>query len=300
MDRKKIVCPLCDSTSFKLIHLYHEAFGKRFEKLICKHCGLIRLYPMLTEDEIERLYSIDYFQKHYRCEAPKPYQEAVQDIQDDFKRRVLPLIQRYSKANSCLRALEIGCAGGAVLKVLSEAGFQSIGVELNPQIAEWGKSNLNVDIMIGTLEEQSFPDAFFDIVYMGDVLEHIPNPVEFLSETWRVTSDNAILIIDIPFEMNAILPRFFYGMLSPLLFMMCRYERKSPYPPYHVFVYNPKTARWLLEKTGFEVIRLRQMKILRLLSWKVIFDAPNFLVTKVFNILGDRAIIVARRKNKKR
>lgn len=295
VNRREIVCPVCGSTSFKSVHLYHEAFGKRFDRLACQHCGLITLYPMLTKDEIERLYSIDYFQKDYRGESAKPYQEAIVDIQADFKRRVLPLIQLYLETGKGVRALEIGCAGGAVLKVLSEAGFSAIGVELNPQIAEWGKKELGVDIRVGTLEEQGFPDAFFDVVYMGDVLEHIPEPVKFLSEVWRVMTQNALLIIDIPFEMNAILPRLYYGLLANLLFIMSKYERLSPYPPYHVFVYNPKTIKQLMKKNGFRVISLRQAKILRLSSWKVLFDAPNFLLTKMFNILGDRATIVARK-----
>jgi len=292
----KIECPLCNGTSFKAIHLYHEFSGKKFEKLICRHCTLIQLHPMLTEDEIKRLYSFDYFQKAYRCEAPQPYWKMIDEIGNDFKRRVMPLIQHYIGSEG-YKALEIGCAGGAVLKVLEEAGFHAYGVEINPQIAEWGKEHLGVNIMKGTLEDQKFPSGFFDVVYLGDLLEHITKPVEFLREVWRVTSVGAILIIDIPFEMNAVLPRLFYSMLAPLLHMISGYERQSPYPPYHAFVYSPKTIKRLLRKNGFEVISLRQSKILRLSSWKAVFDVPNLFLTKVLNALGDRATVVAKRIN---
>jgi len=291
----KYICPLCYNSSFKSIYLYHVAFGKKFEKLVCKNCSLVQVSPMLTEEEIHMLYSTEYFQKDYRCEAPKCYQEAIEDVQDDFRQRILPLIQYYSGISKGLRALEIGCAGGANVQVLQEAGYEAYGVELNPEIAEWGKIYLDVNIMAGTLEKHSFPNNFFNVIYMGDVLEHIPKPIEFLSEVWRVGSDEAILIVDIPFELNSILPRLFHSIPATLLYIIWRYERKSQFPPYHVFVYNPRTIRLLMKKTRFNVKMIRQTKILRLLSWKAIFDIPNYLLTKVLNTFGDRATIVAKK-----
>lgn len=45
----------------------------------------------------------------------------------------------------------------------------------------------------------NFTDGSFDTIILSDVLEHIPNPLELLSEIYRILKDGGVLIGNVPF-----------------------------------------------------------------------------------------------------
>lgn len=51
---------------------------------------------------------------------------------------------------------------------------------------------------IGSIETADFPDAFFDSIYMGQVLEHSWKPKDLLDSVHRMLKPEGLLIIDVP------------------------------------------------------------------------------------------------------
>lgn len=105
---------------------------------------------------------------------------------------VLRLIERLNG-----NILDFGCGSGFLVKTLREKGMSAYGVEmdyekirkaLHPSVRPF------VKLYNGELP-LPFADGQFDSVIATEVLEHIPNYREVLSEIRRVTSDQLLLTV---------------------------------------------------------------------------------------------------------
>lgn len=277
-------CILCEGKEFLDMPYYYVYLGHRIETIRCRKCGLATLNPMLSEKEVEALYTIGYFEKDFRCGASKPYKRIALRIRDEFLCHQLEEIKQLVPQG---KVLEIGCAGGGALLAFKESGYQAWGVELNQEMSRWGKDNLKVNILVGTLQEQNFPADFFDLVYMGDVVEHIRDPITLLGKVNFVLGNGGILAIDLPLEINSLFAR---------LCQKLGIVRKKQHKPYHLYYYVPETLRVLLKICGFQVLLFKQRKIFRKHSWMGIIDLPNYLLTHMINDFGDRGFVIAQKK----
>ena len=277
-------CILCQGKEFLDMPYYYLYLGYTIKMVKCRKCGLATLNPMLSEREVKALYTTDYFEKDFRYGFSKSYKDAVLRIRDEFLRHQLREIKQLIPRG---KVLEIGCAGGGALLAFKESGYETWGVEVNQDMARWGKNNLKVNILVGTLQEQNFPSSFFDVIYMGDVIEHIREPIAFLEKVNFVLKNGGILAIDLPFEINSLFAR---------LCQRLGIVRKKQYKPYHLYSYVPETLRALLKTCGFQMLLLKQGKIFRKYSWMGIIDLPNYLLTSVINDFGDRGFVIAQKK----
>jgi len=103
-------CILCKNNKFKNLPYYYIYLDKRINMVECTRCHLITLSPILSKNEVNNLYDIDYFKKDYNClGVEKRYISTVSEIKENFKRNQLRKIKRFVRTG---RVLEIGCAGG--------------------------------------------------------------------------------------------------------------------------------------------------------------------------------------------
>lgn len=87
-----------------------------------------------------------------------------------------------------LRVLDMGCGAGAFVDALCRMGANAQGIEYQrDKIAEWHSCFPGDDrVAWGDAEHLEFEDEIFDVVFMNEVLEHIPNDVAALNEAFRV------------------------------------------------------------------------------------------------------------------
>ncbi|TGE20600.1 class I SAM-dependent methyltransferase [Hymenobacter aquaticus] len=97
------------------------------------------------------------------------------------------------------RILEIGCSGGPLMLALRAAGYQNLhGIDVSEvgiRVAQ-SRGLTNVAVMDGAHLE--FADNSFDLVIASDVLEHIENEQQALSEWRRVLCPKGQLIVFVP------------------------------------------------------------------------------------------------------
>ena len=93
------------------------------------------------------------------------------------------------------RVLEVGCAAGGALKAARDLGFAATGVEVSPLAAAPGIQEHGLDIRIGRLEDQHFPDGAFDLVLLYDIIEHLSAPSLILQECARVLAPGGVLAV---------------------------------------------------------------------------------------------------------
>ena len=97
------------------------------------------------------------------------------------------------------KALDIGCASGDYLIQYSKKCEKIFGVDPNVELIRKAKIDYpKIEFRVGTAENLSFKDETFDLVIMGDVLEHVKDENKSLDEIYRVLKKDMLLIVTVP------------------------------------------------------------------------------------------------------
>jgi SAM-dependent methyltransferase len=142
--------------------------------------------------------------------------------------------------NEKKRVLVVGIFGGRDYFYLKTIGKDCFALDLYPDDDFENLTISNVESNI------PYPDKYFDVVVIGEVLEHLVHDYNALQNIRRVLKDNGLLILSIPFL--------------------------NDYEPTHIRLFNRKIAEKLLKVSGFIVDK--------------IFERPNlFLYPSLINLL---------------
>lgn len=108
--------------------------------------------------------------------------------------RVLCNIRKRAPGN---RLLEIGVGAGEMAAVAKEFLFDVTGVDIRPAYAEAVSKMLDMPIHAGDFLDFETNDTF-DVICMGDVLEHTTEPVRMLTRAISLLNPNGVLWISTP------------------------------------------------------------------------------------------------------
>ncbi len=297
MRDTRSVCPICTSTSIRKRPFRYLFRGAELRGWECARCGIIFLHPQPTAEELKELYSAEYFEGgDFRCGHEEGYSDPA-TLEKMSEPGVLIDIKKLTAGK---RFLEVGCAGGAFLNTARKLGFQTHGVELSEDASRFAKQTFGLDVFTGELADAKFPDRSFDVVFMGDVIEHLPNPIATLREVHRLLDKDGVLVMALPSQTNSLFSRIGF-----VLYALLGKSATVGLPPYHLFEYRPRSLRFVLETCGFGIVRLDQGIIapsrinlrgpaVQRLGKKAL-QYPNFAVTHMFGVFGDRLTVFARR-----
>lgn len=150
----------------------------------------------------------------------------------------LGLVRRF--APSTCRVVEVGCAHGILLTELKERGYQCVGLEVDEKTAAWTRKATGLDVRSGVFPWIELPDC--DLFLAFDVIEHSPDPVEFLRKTATLLSPGGVAILQTPIDYEIGEPPFGEMFASS-------YNEHE-----HLYVFTPESLRRLAGLTGFSVM----------------------------------------------
>jgi 2-polyprenyl-3-methyl-5-hydroxy-6-metoxy-1,4-benzoquinol methylase len=261
-----VPCPLCGAERSRALGVKQGSFyGKHRSQepariVRCRSCSLIYANPMPLprERDAAQLYDESYAQMLYEQRTPdaraRPYRELPPDDIDIVEgHRRLGQLERLLGGPQTL--LDIGCAGGTLLCVARERGWQARGLEINEASARVARELNQVEVDTGPIAEHAPAWAGrFAAVHFNQVLEHVPEPLAFLRAVRRVLREGGAFFCGVPNEdslMNNLAQLYLKARGSEFTQML------SPtFPPYHVLGFSARTIRAALEKTGFRVCRV--------------------------------------------
>lgn len=208
--------------------------GREFNILFCEGCGLGKTSPFLDESALRSLYSSTYREED-ATRFPTPLESIIKVVREGRRRRV----ERFSARG---RILDVGCGRGDFLLMMRERGWECCGLELDNRVSQ--KSKNGVDLKSGSLSDVRFPDAYFEAVTFWHVFEHVKDPQWTLRECARVLKPGGLLVLAVP-NMRSLQSRAAGSGWFHLD------------PPFHLYHYSAENMKKLLEKSGFEVLRVR-------------------------------------------
>jgi SAM-dependent methyltransferase len=298
-------CDCCGSTDFKDLPFYYRLGDSRLQGKQCNRCSLMFLDPLPTPAQIEAMYSAEYFserENYNREQKQKAYLELAAEM--DFTRPQPHKFLDYILPNypgRKFKLLEVGCGPGYLLNSLRLLGWDVQGLEISDFPASFGREQLGLPIQTGNIEtDESFRDGEFEMIYMGDVIEHLTSPAKTVARFRRLLKPGGLLVLALPATLN--LPAL---RLGTAVYKMLGRERLMDIPPYHLYEFTPATITELLERQGFKIAHLwntvKKPSQIRLggnaveVAGKLLGQYPTYYLNRVTGALGDRIFLVAER-----
>lgn len=280
---------------FAPLAMRYEWQGTTFPAAECPRCAMRFLRVQPAGESLAAMYSAEYFETDFRCGRSErhSFDEAA------FRAENAGLLERFERHRGQGRLLEVGCASGWLLRHAAERGWRVTGVELSAEAVAHARG-LGLDVRQGTLGDAGLAAGSFDLVYMGDVLEHVPDCRESAEQVAGLLAPGGHFFLRGPITTNSLARSLALGACGLLGRELVLRE-----PPYHLWEFTPRSLRGLLSRVGFDLVALEQAKIppgrahgrksAAQRAAMAALDTLNVPITRAFNALGDRVVLVARR-----
>ncbi|MBN2562007.1 MAG: class I SAM-dependent methyltransferase [Phycisphaerae bacterium] len=158
-----------------------------FDLVRCAACGLVQQHPRCSDKQLATLYDEGYYV--FAEDESTRWARAVQQ----YAVHILPWETAMYR-----RLLEVGCAAGHLSALADRRGWRVVGIDVSPEAISRAAVRFGLDFRAGLLAQhrQALPPC--DLVFLGDVLEHVPAPIAFLAEIRKVLAPDGAMCIDTP------------------------------------------------------------------------------------------------------
>ncbi len=236
-------CPLCDAAGVRPTH--QRVFQDRTWSLqFCPGCGLYFTDPVPNGEQLQRFYSGDY---HAQLRQPGA-SERVYGAR----------FQRYAEWIASLvppgRTLEVGCATGLLSWMLQQRGYAAEGIDLDEETVRWGAAHYGVNLRAGGLDVVASQPGSYDLVTLTEVVEHTPQPIEFLRAVHHLLKPGGYALVtfpDITAAKSGYYRRLAWLTQREWIWLTC-------HMPLHTWEFSPATAQRTFECAGFGVVGFRR------------------------------------------
>ncbi len=202
----------------------------------CTNCSLISLEN--PTDDVMDYSGTEYRSLHGPILGKKVTAKEMFDIQIQFQQERLDHVKNL--LNSSSKVLEVGCSTGHFLHTIKNHVDEVVGIELDKSHAKFARENCDLKVYDRPINETHIPENYFDVIFMFQVFEHIPNPIEFLSLYKKYLKPNGIIYIEVPNVKDALLSIYDIPSYQKFYFRLP-----------HVYYYSELTLQKILEKAGF-------------------------------------------------
>lgn len=198
---KHTICPVCESQQTSECRtIFDDRYGQPdlFKLVKCAQCGHQMTSPRLAEAELGALYSTYYPRKQVEVDEIRREAARVKEPFAGFRRW---WTGTDNQGQYLVRPgelmLDVGCGSGLSLLEASALGAQVRGVEADPNVRRIADET-GLNIHIGSLLDDPFPDEAFDLVVLNQVIEHVPAPDEMLRRIHNRLKPGARVVLVFP------------------------------------------------------------------------------------------------------
>ena len=207
--------------------------NKKLNVIQCAKCSLVYL------DNHNHISDEHYENSGMHGNQMSSLDDWLNDTSIDDTRRFNQLYSLIKNAN----VVDVGCGNGGFLSKCIGHAKSIKGIELENRVINYWKDQIQI--------EKSFSnnDNNFDLFTAFHLLEHIKDPISFLSNIRKKMSDNSILVIEVPNYDDALIKT--YKLKS---------FKKFTFWSQHVYYYSPTTLKNILRTSGFKVKKINQIQ----------------------------------------
>lgn len=227
-------CPLCNDRGNTHAHrpswLGSTNFANRhFDYLECSGCQSLYCAPMPDAETLSLMYGTSYGVAggNHQINDPRDFERIV-----SWLRKQTPGM-----------FFDFGCGAGETLRAALSIGWKAMGLEYDPAVAARTSAATGARVL-SALDASTVGVA--DVLNVGDVIEHLTDPLTQMREVLRTLKPGGILLAQGPLEANRNLLTLALrvgGKLRP---------RASTMPPYHVTLATARGQREFFTQLGLQ------------------------------------------------
>lgn len=226
-------CPVCLSRQIR-----EFAVIRHFRHSRCTDCGFTFVNPTPPPQILHNFYNSAFYSNYRRAENDRSsiepyYMISAYTDKHSLAKRVV--------SRSPQSVLDYGCGSGAFLALLRDQyGVAKVeGLEISEPAREVAINRYSLDI---APSPNALNEELYDFVLMMEVIEHIPDPVQFFVSASAHVSAGGHVLITTPAVDN------FIGRMAQI----CPHYTA----PSHLSLFTVKALQVLLDRSGFETVEV--------------------------------------------
>lgn len=188
-------CPVCGSLEAEVILnvetavMSNSVLPGEFSVVTCVTCGFI------YQDCGAKL--SDY-EEYYKSSNKYYSSPTIEKESRELFLNYIGVLRKFINKNSCI--LDMGCAGGAFLALLSDHGYTCLaGVDPSAE-AVWAINSRGIEACLGGVysNDLPFPEKRFDLIVLSGVMEHLYDLKGAVINIGKYLNDGGMIFVSVP------------------------------------------------------------------------------------------------------
>lgn len=206
MTFQQIPCPLCGQIDLFLdvrvpardpeIRKYGSMYAGRRGSIwkICGGCGFVHQNPRPSVEVLNEI----YLQSQYHAPVVMSTEsEHMRFARWYYTEKIDYAISASKLTSGCV--FDIGCGRGGVLKLFEERGWETFGVEPDPNLAGYANNTLGLSCVQQGIVDRNFKmTKKMDLVFSNHAFEHFANLDDVMKGLQNIIKPGGYLFIAIP------------------------------------------------------------------------------------------------------
>jgi SAM-dependent methyltransferase len=187
-DPGRRACPVCGDDAPRRCQVNGFSVHK------CIGCGLGYIDPLPEPERLSEYYNDGNFYRTEEIGYPD-YSELEPALRRMYLRLVQRLARRHGLSLSGTAVLDVGCAYGFFLDVAKQCGAAELwGTDVTVTAGDMVRSKGH-RFVEGAFERVDLPARRFDLVFMGDVVEHLHDPFAAIARVRDVLKPGGMVVM---------------------------------------------------------------------------------------------------------
>lgn len=175
-------CPMCGESAFDV---WMED-GKPTRYVRCRQCRTVYASPRSS-----------FAQRYAWLDASFGVGEFAHTNARIRQSALLQEAQIIKRLVASGRLLDVGCDLGDFFASFPSPTWERFGVELSPSAARYAAAQYDATVSPGSLLNAGFPNAWFDVITLIDVLYYLDNPTSEFCEIRRILKPGGVLAVEV-------------------------------------------------------------------------------------------------------
>ena len=247
---KTPTCPACESPSRSFLysvteHEYTTTTTDAFPLHECTDCGAWYLDPRPDTSTLDIIYPPNYYA--HVMEARTRQDSEQRNFRGLYKRLVLATflrrmkpIVKHGSIGADTTWLDVGCGAGYPMDAMFAAyGTRCTGIDMSAEAVRQCRER-GFEAHAARFEDyEPHPGEAYDVVHSSHVIEHVASPLDYMRKAWQLLKPGGLNVFVTPNTATPESRRFgrHWGGL---------------HVPRHWTMFDPRSAKLLGERTGFE------------------------------------------------
>ena len=216
-----------------------------------KTYGFYEVFPKPTDKEL-----IDYYEGKYYQDENGSYNHYYElNELNYFKNKIAQkdfVVDKILEKNNKSTLLDIGCGEGFTLNYYHKKGLSVLGLDFSDFGLNTNNPHLKPYLLQGDIfkkiQKLVSEKKKFDVLWMGNLLEHVIDPENLIQQCLKLISDKGVLVIEVPNDFS----EFQLKMLEEEKIISKYWEA---YPD-HISYFSYQSLKKLMESNGWKTQKI--------------------------------------------